>query len=173
MTALTINGGITVFVDDSDVERVSAFSWCAKPRSDGKGFYVFRNIRVRPGKQRRERLHHFLMDTESGQRVDHVDGNGLNNCRNNLRMATQKQNSRNQRVQVRKIAKASRFKGVVRTPLIHGKYQASKPWMARIRVDGALIRLGYFKHEHNAAQAYNFASDEYFGDFARFNTVPQ
>lgn len=90
--------------------------------------------------------------------MDHADGNGLNNQRRNLRAATFAQNTANQYI----VRGTSRYKGVSR-------YRNGK-WVAQISYKGKNRGLGYFKHEYNAAQAYNFAAYEFYGDFARMNT---
>ena len=90
--------------------------------------------------------------------VDHQNGNGLDNRRRNLRSSTRVQNCRNTKSR----GGSSRFKGV---SFCH----ARKRWEAKIKVNGRTLHLGRFKQEVNAAQAYNFAADEYFGEFAVFN----
>jgi len=92
--------------------------------------------------------------------VDHINGDGLDNRRENIRLATKRQNSQNM---VRKRPnKTSRFKGV-------SKSQHHNGWRATIKVNGARIHLGYFKDESDAARAYDAAAIEHFGPFAAPN----
>lgn len=160
-------GARLALIDDDDYDAVSQFTWCSRPRSDGKGFYVYRYIRIGPRHYKKELLHHFLMRPLIAK-VDHRDGDGLNNQRANLRHATQQQNSFNQ---CKRRGASSRYKGVTKIGLIHGLYQAKKKWLARIRHNNKLIVLGYFRTQKEAAIAYNERAAELFGEFARINEV--
>ena len=91
--------------------------------------------------------------------VDHQDGDGLNNQRNNLRPATRQQNMRNG---FKRAGCSSQFKGVC-----WAKREAK--WVAKIRVNKRLLHLGYFIQEHLAAAAYSDAAKQFFGEFARTN----
>ncbi len=155
-------------VDDAVYEDCMAFVWCLKARSDSKGFYAFRYIRLGTRKYRRELLHHFLLQPEPGIRVDHEDGDGLNNQRRNLRFATQQQNCFNQKKRRRA---SSKYTGVIKAGLIHGRWMPNKKWRARIRHNGRLIELGHFKTQREAAQVYNKRALELFGEFARVNEL--
>lgn len=95
-------------------------------------------------------------------RVDHRDGNGLNNQRTNLRQATALQNMWNRR---KTAAAASRYKGVT-------WYRPTKRWTAAIRVGGRVRYLGYFRDEQAAARAYDTAAREVHGEFACLNFPP-
>jgi hypothetical protein len=90
------------------------------------------------------------------KRPDHIDGNGLNNQKHNLRPATHAQNSRNKG----KHKGTSKYKGVCKTPY---------KWRARIYVDGKSKFLGDKDLEIDAAKLYDEAAVKYFGKFARLN----
>lgn len=96
--------------------------------------------------------------------VDHVDGEGLNNRRFNLRGATRRQNSYNARL---RSGGSSRFKGVSLDAM--ASERGAAPWRAYIRVDGRQIVLGRFQTEAAAARAYDTAALEVFGEFAATN----
>ena len=90
--------------------------------------------------------------------TDHRDGNGLNNCKENLRPCTQQQNKFNQRY-ARKDNKLG-IKGVRRC-------EDRKKFQARIKIDGKQIHLGCFNVMGDADSAYRIAEEKYFGEFAR------
>lgn len=132
-------------VDDSDYERVAAVRWnrhhAGYAASDG----VF--------------MHRLVMGLGPGDpSVDHHNGDPLDNRRANLRLATQTQNSANQR----KTRGTSRFKGVHRSA-------NRTAWRASICVSQRRIHLGYFHSETDAGDAYDTAARLHFGNFARPN----
>lgn len=135
-------------VDDEDFETVDAIHW---GYTNGYAANSTMNIS----------LHVFLMNPSSGQKIDHIDGDGLNNCRENLRIATSRQNDHNRRP---KINKKGKFKGVMWEKDRH-------KWAARIMVNGTYKNLGRFDNEIDAAIAYDDAARKYFGNFARLNLI--
>ena len=148
------------FVDDEDYQDLMRFKWYAC--RGGKTFYAFRNIRINK-RQSKERMHRRIMGLRrgDGKLTDHIDMNGLNNQRNNLRVATKAENQRNRK---KPCNNTSGFKGV-------GWYKPSKKWVARIKVNSQSKNLGYFKSKIAAARAYNIAAREYFGEFAKLNLI--
>jgi hypothetical protein len=98
-----------------------------------------------------------LLDVRSD--VDHTDGDGLNNLRENLRQATPSQNGQNRHKQP---GCSSVFKGVI--------WSGTK-WRVQIRVAGRLKDMGRFDDEFLAAAAYNRAALRFFGPFARINPL--
>jgi len=102
-------------------------------------------------------MHILITGYKIGRRVDHINGNGLDNRRSNLRIATSQQNNRN-----RKICNlnTSGFKGV--------RLDRNK-WRADIRIDGKRKNLGRFVNPEAAAAAYDEAARKYFGEFATLN----
>lgn len=102
-------------------------------------------------------LHRKLLDASAGQEVDHRDGDGLNNCRTNLRLATHQQNLCNQRLSR---ANTSGYKGV---------HRCRRRWCAMIKVFQKTINLGAFDDPACAARAYDRAAQKHFGEFARTN----
>lgn len=144
-------------VDDEDFDRVIALKWYAyKSGSYDKSFYCGRMVRGSDGKRRRISMQKFIMGVDSV--LDHVDGNGLNNQKSNLRPANRTQNGRNRRVQKH----SSPYKGVT-------WFGPSKAYMAKICIDGIEKFLGYFKDPAAGARAYDEAAIKHFGEFARTN----
>lgn len=92
--------------------------------------------------------------------VDHINRNVLDNRRENLRFATHTQNNANKLVGQKQ--KWSRFKGV-------SGYSDWRKWKSYINVNDRQIVLGYYDTELEAAEAYNKAAVEYFGEYAMLN----
>ncbi len=139
----------TVLFDAEDEAFVRSHSWHIVPNHD--------RIYVRSGGQGYQYLHRLLVP--NCPTVDHINGNGLDNRRANLRPATKAQQTMNRRR--RSDNQTSRFKGVRHLP--------SQKWSARITLRGQEISLGTFLSEEEAARAYNEAACRYFGEFALLN----
>lgn len=152
MKRIPLTRGMFALVDDADFELVNQFKWCAhKCRNT---FYAARNVILPDGRSITQHMHRFLLTGVS--RIDHEDGNGLNNQRDNLRPATASQNGANRLKAVGE--HSSLFKGVY-------WHKDSGKWMARIKT----IFLGKFKNEIDAAFAYDRAAKRHFGEFVKLN----
>jgi AP2 domain/HNH endonuclease len=135
------------FLDVADYPLIKNYRW-----SVDKGLHTFYARCI----SKRISMHRLLVPGATD--VDHRDGNGLNNRRNNLRPASRSQNSGNARP---RRGGTSKYKGVTLTP--------AGAWEARISPNGKTVRLGTFKSQTEAARAYDAASLKYFGEFARLN----
>lgn len=102
-------------------------------------------------------MHNVIMDSLW---VDHIDSNGLNNQRNNLRLTTPTLNQANQRM---RSDNTSGYRGVT----MMGPYK----WRARITEGGKRIHIGYYSTPEEAAKAFNSAAIELWGEHARLNEV--
>lgn len=105
-------------------------------------------------------MHREVIGVSDSREVDHKNGEGLDNRKMNLRVATHSQNKQNSRKQVEC---SSRFKGV------HWNINESK-WQVRIQVNGQRVHLGYFDDEEIAAQVYDQAAKQEFGEYACTNS---
>jgi hypothetical protein len=136
-------------VDDADYEWLSQWKWYALCPKRG-GIYA--------NSGPHGLMHRLIMSPPPGMEVDHVNGDGLDNRRGNLRICTKSGNQRNQRPQSR--PQSSRFKGVHRN---------GRNWGAQIKVNGHKMHLGTTRIEEEAARLYDQAARQHFGEFARTN----
>lgn len=152
---LPLTKGHVAIIDSEDVAQ-SKFKWTAQEFRNGK-VYAYRKIN-----KRTVYLHRVILGIVDfpGYEADHIDGNGVNDRRSNLRITTRNMNSKNQTT---KRKGSSRFKGVV-----HSTW-TSKRWCARITVNGKFMNLGRYFTEEEAAHAYDEAARKYFGDYAHLN----
>lgn len=161
---LKLTKGYYALIDDEDYPLLSQFSWHAHTPRRGL-VYARRNV-VRDGRKRTELLHRIILGVaEPKNHVDHCDGDGLNNTRENLRIATYTQNAANARK--RKDGVTSRFRGVSRYLTAHRKVVR---WAAQISGE-AVHRIGSFRYELAAAAAYNASAHRRYGEFARLNDL--
>ncbi len=156
MKEIALSRGLVTQVDDEDFENLSAHKWYAQPGSKGN-FYAARQIRIRPNKQRALQMHRVLINAPDGLEVDHVDYNGLNNQKENLRLATYAENKRHENLRT---TNNSGFKGVSRK---------GRKWAARICIQEQQIWLGCFDTAVEAAHCYDAAVIKHFGEFAVTN----
>jgi hypothetical protein len=148
---------IAIAIDLEDYDRVAAHHWCLTSNRQIIGS-VGGHSKI---------LSRFLLDYSGGLDVDHIDNNPANNTKPNLRLATREENLRNRN----KFASyggcptLSRLKGVT--------YDwVSAKWKAQLGYKGAVVYLGLYPTELEAAIAYNNAAKQYFGEFARLNALP-
>ena len=92
MRSIPLSRGLWAIVDEADYARVSRYLWYSHKAANGI-YYAARSA-VLP-KKGTILLHRFIMNAPPGKLVDHRDGNGLNNTRENLRIATASENGRN------------------------------------------------------------------------------
>ena len=150
-----LSQGYEAIIDADDVALVDKFNWCVMKQS-GKPNYAMTRKNGPNIKNRTIRMHRFIVDAPDGFFVDHIDGDGLNNRRENLRMATHFENARNQK---KPKNNTSGFKGVTKAK--HNK------WMARINYNGRSVFLGLYTTAEEAHFAYSEASRKLHGLFGR------
>lgn len=152
MKEIKLTKGFITLVDDEDYQYLNQFKWHVLQPGISKyaarrinGVYYF--------------MHRIIMKTPDSMQVDHIDHNGLNNQKSNMRNCTQHQNLMN----TRKYTGRSKYLGVS----FNKKYIS-----AQISVNYKKIHLGYFMTEEAAARAYDEAAKRYFKQFANLNFKP-
>lgn len=148
------NNGKIVLIDDEDFELVSLFRWY---ENDG---YARTAVCI-DKKIYRILLHRLIMNAKPTERLDHSNGNRLDNQKRNLRFCTNGQNAMNRG---KKVGTSSRYKGVDWFPSVN-------KWRARIVINQNKVLLGYFTCENEAGNAYNKKASELFGEYAKPNLV--
>lgn len=150
MPIIALSKGFSAIVDEGDLERVISYgTWWASERP--WGVYAYTKV----GKSTLY-LHRLIIAAPHGAHVDHVNGDGLDNRRANLRFASQSENCANRNAKPTTIG----FRGV---------YRKNSRYCARIWVRGTGRYLGTFDTPEEAADAYDQAAEAAFGAFARLN----
>ena len=156
---IPLTQGKYAIVDPEDYERLSKHKWHLQRTN--QTFYAVRTAK-RTERPRRQAIwmHRCILPPPQGMFLDHINHNGLDNRKANLRIATAAQNARNRRKMVLKTS--SKYKGV--------SYHAGmKKWCASIRVNGQYKYFGLFHDEIDAAKAYDAAARKYHKEFAVLN----
>ena len=152
MKEIILTNGMIAFVSECDYERVIQKKW-----------YAFKTKHTCYVKctQNGKALHRFIFNlTNPKIEIDHRDHNGLNNTRDNLRIATRSDNVKNRR----KHRGKSKYWGVTQH-----KFGG---WQAQITIDKQQKYLGLFKNEIDAAKAYNIAAIATNNPFFQLNDIP-
>jgi hypothetical protein len=159
MRIVTLTKGYSAQVDDADFEFVSQWKWYVQVQ--GGRIYARRDTWDKQTKRRvKIYMHRALMAPPQHLHVDHIDHDGLNNQRSNLRVATNSQNSANGRHSVGR----SGYRGVE----IVARCRAA-PFSAYISVDGRKRHVGRFHSAEEAAIARDVAALKQYGQFAKLN----
>lgn len=159
---IELTHGKIALIDDCDAVLVLGHKWSTKwsaYQNKKRVWYAATNVPApeKKNKQRMVLMHRLIMQAQRGEQVDHRNGDGLDNRRQNLRKCSNAQNARNRR----RASSASGFKGV--NKVSDGKFRA------RIMLSGSNKHLGYFSTAAEAAAAYDEAAVAMFGQFAATN----
>ena len=139
-------------VDTQDFNAVSQFRW-HRVKSHGKTFYAQRSWRGADGQKHHQYMHQLITRRRVG--IDHVDRNGLNNCRYNLRAADPSQQAANRGM------RSNNTSGVPGVDW-HG---VRDKWRARVSYRGKLVWEEHFDSLEMAASVRSVVAREAFGDF--------
>lgn len=153
---ITTRNGYTFTIDDEDYEKIKGHCWYGYTYPRGTS-YIQTRIVVE-GKVKILGIHRLIMNAVNGTQIDHVNCDGLDNRKSNLRFCTNAENTRNRKKQTG----SSEYKGV-------SWHKAARKWSAQITVNYKKIHLGLFITEKAAASAYDQACLEHFREFARPN----
>lgn len=152
MKEIELSRGQMALVDDEDFDWLSQWKWSYAPVGYAVRRYEGKIIL----------MHRLIMDAPKGKRVDHINMNGIDNRRINLRICSHRENLLNRGKQRNN---TTGYKGVSYCSRID-------KWRASIRDDNARdLHLGYFKTPEEAALAYNISALKYHGEFAHLNQV--
>lgn len=149
-------------ISPQDAARILQYKWRFIQNKKGR---VGQTIRYAVAQEKRDgiyvrlKMHRLILDAPEGTHVDHINGDGLDNRRENIRICTPQLNQANSR---KHIVGSSRYKGVAWSA-------AARKWRAYIAVDRKQTHLGLFESEVEAAQAYDQKAREVFGEYAFTN----
>lgn len=156
---IKLTQGKFALIDDADYALVGQYKWYGiKWRNT---YAATANMKAN-GRWETIYMHRVIMGLKRGDKlqVDHINHDGLDNRRANLRTCTNQQNLFNR---IKSEKTSNRYKGVWRTSV--------GTWAVKIRFCNNDIYLGCFKIEQDAALAYNIAAVKYYGEFANLNII--
>jgi hypothetical protein len=178
MKLIPLTQGKFAQVDDENYIYINQWKWYAANIADK--WYAQRGIiNILTGKPTVVMMHRVLLNClDKKLKIDHINSNGLDNQKSNIRICTHTDNMKNRRAS---FSSTSKYLGVSRS--INKKKYVSKrtgevktyctnlKWQVSIRVDKKLIYLGTFEDEIIAAEVYNKAAINHHGQFANLNKI--
>jgi hypothetical protein len=140
-----LSQGLHAIIDAEDAEFIGQWNWSAKRGTNT--FYAVRTITISPEKQKVLRMHRIIIDAKEGLEVDHINRNGIDNRRSNLRLVTHQENAYN----------VGLFKS--NSSGATGVYwdKNRNKWQAKIKKDQKNIFLGRFETKEEAINAWGKA----------------
>ncbi|MBW7988806.1 MAG: hypothetical protein FVQ84_02120 [Planctomycetes bacterium] len=157
---IPLTRGKYTIVDPEHYERLNKHKWQASKGSNT--FYASRSVWDRVNKKKSTiKMHREIITPPYPLVVDHINHNGLDNRKANLRPATKSQNNIN-KPYIKKKGAHSKYRGVTLEKRIN-------KWQAQIRINGKHKIIGYYNDETHAAKAYDTAARKYHKEFAVLN----
>lgn len=158
-----LSDGSQAIINEGDIPVVGMYRWHLRKNSNGLTSYAIANAKA-SCRSRSVFMHRVILATDTALQVDHINGNGLDNRRSNLRAATPSQNRQN--------AKKHRFSGVPSSEFIGvQKYtvRGAPRWRVEVRANKELFRLNNIRDEIEAAKIRDRFAVAFHGEFARLN----
>lgn len=159
MKKIKLSQGKFALADDEDFRELSKYKWHV--RTGRTTLYAERYSPVREGGGQQVMMHRQIMSPPREMQIDHINHNGLDNRRRNLRICTNTENQQNS-LPRKSSSSSSQYKGVHRG-------RGERKWTARIRTKVRQERIGTFLSEIDAAKAYDKAAKRLQGEFAYLN----
>lgn len=163
MREIVLTKGKVALVDDKDYDYLNQWKWSYHPAG-----YAKRTIDTCKSNIRRTTatvfMHRQICSLSNlDAQIDHINGDGLDNRRSNLRVCTHAQNAMNKR---KALNKTSNYKGVYFC-------KTHKRFIAQIKLNGKSTHVGIYRTEKEAAKAYNDAALKHFKEFAKINDLQE
>jgi len=158
MKEIKLTRGKVALVDDDDFEYLNQFKWHSLVCK--YTYYAVRTIRIN-GERKSLKMHRKIMNVSINKVIDHIDGNGLNNQKENLRICSQSQNCMNRK----RTYGSSKYKGVT----VYKNNKNKVFIIARLMINRKVVLNSYHKNEIDAAKCYDAAAQKYYGEFANIN----
>jgi hypothetical protein len=157
---IPLTQGKYAIVDVEDYDRIAKYKWYAV--KNYRCFYAQSNIGFKNGKRGSHtiQMQRLILNAPKNKIIDHINHNGMDNRKANLRFVTTAQNIWNTRK--RSGIYTSKYKGV-------SFHKRDRIWQAYIFCDGRSSFIGNFKDEQAAARAYDEKAKELFGKYAVLN----
>jgi hypothetical protein len=154
MRKITLKCGSVILVDNDDYKELVKFKWL-------KTIHGYASSSLGAG--RREYMHRLVLNAKPGQEIDHINGNKLDNRKENLRVVTRSQNARNMKPHK---DGSSKYKGVYWD-------KTRKSFRVQVCSFGKRYYGGSFKDEKEAGRKYNELAIKIHGEYAYLNEVDQ
>lgn len=151
---IKLTKGMVALVDDEDYVWLSQFKWHAVTHSSGRISYARRMVKNSDGKVGAMSMHRAIMQPPDDMQIDHINHNGLDNRKENLRVCDVSTNARNRR---KRTGSHSKYIGVT-------KHKKSGKWVARLE-----FNIGVFDDEEEAARAYDEVAKRVYTEHVRLN----
>ena len=149
MKEIQLSRAMVALVDDEDYKNLNQYKWQAHKSYKTKNtYYATRHTPTTNGKRGFISMHSSIMGSEKGKEIDHINGNGLNNQRSNLRQVTHRENGQNLHIE-----KSSKYVGVYWN-------KKDKRWQVQAMIGNKRTYLGSYKDEEIASKAYISALNE-------------